>query len=523
MAKKPVQLDANGKRKFGMRDCLAYAAGDLGCNMSFALKGTMAIFWTQVMGMQAWYSILLVIVQVWDAINDPIIGSMIDADRRQYKRNKFLQYILVGSIGLIVGGACVFVPLTDFDYELPKAIIFVCGYVVWDAFYTIANVPYGSLLPLISSDPSDRASLSAWRSIGGLLGNMVPMVILPMLIYDNNVLNPYKTFATAFIMGIFGFFCFIFMIKNTEIRVEQNVTLNEEQPKFNVLKAMGNFMKNRPAVGATLAAMGMFIGMQGATTAVTVTFQSYFKNTSISGLVSAFAMIPIILFTPLARKMVKKYGKKELSVVGSIAYIVGSVILFAGPLGIIPVSEGNTGIDLIVYVIGQLVCSLGLGIYSTVSWAMMGDAIDYNEWKTGSRDEGVVYSLHSFFRKLAQGVGPAVAIAIMGTLGYKNNAYLNSATGEYTHTLIEGVPFDAIDPSAFSWDVSSKIRMLVAILYLVAGIMQLIGLGLIYNLDKKTLAKMSSELGRNVESDDVIVPTFNDDNDNPFAENQVNE
>ena len=81
------------KRPFEMKDKLAYAAGDLGCNMSFALKGTMALFWTQVMGMGLWYSLLLVIVQVWDAINDPLIGSIIDADNRQYKRNKFLQYI----------------------------------------------------------------------------------------------------------------------------------------------------------------------------------------------------------------------------------------------------------------------------------------------------------------------------------------------------------------------------------------------------------------------------------------------
>ena len=92
--KKAPQLDANGKRKFGIRDSVAYAAGDLGCNMSFALKGTMALFWTQVMGMSAWYSLLLVIVQVWDAINDPLIGSIIDADKHKYKRNKFLQYIL---------------------------------------------------------------------------------------------------------------------------------------------------------------------------------------------------------------------------------------------------------------------------------------------------------------------------------------------------------------------------------------------------------------------------------------------
>ena len=77
--KKEKKLDVNGKRPFGIRDSVAYAAGDLGCNMSFALKGTMALFWTQVMGMGLWYSLLLVIVQVWDAINDPLIGSIIDA------------------------------------------------------------------------------------------------------------------------------------------------------------------------------------------------------------------------------------------------------------------------------------------------------------------------------------------------------------------------------------------------------------------------------------------------------------
>ena len=169
---------------------------------------------------------------------------------------------------------------------------------VWDAFYTVANVPYGSLLSLISKEPADRASLSAWRSIGSLVGNMLPMVILPFLIYnEDKSLNGPMVFVAALVMGVLGFICFQFMIKNTEIRVDTEMTVSEEKQKFNVFKAMGNFLRNRPAMGATLAAMGMFIGMQGATTAVSVTFQIYFKNPEISGLISMFAMIPIIAFT----------------------------------------------------------------------------------------------------------------------------------------------------------------------------------------------------------------------------------
>ena len=500
-----VKTSKGSPRAFGLRDSIAYAAGDLGCNMSFALKGTMAIFWTQVMGLSAWYSLLLIVVQVWDAINDPLIGSMIDADRRQYRRNKFLQYIMIGSFGLIVGGACCFLPFAGAPVWA-KCLIFIGGYVIWDAFYTIANVPYGSLLSLISDKPEDRASLSAWRSIGSLVGNMIPMIILPFIIYDkNDNLKGNVVFLAALIMGALGFICFQFMIRNTEIRVEQELKCNEDQPKFNVFKALKNFAKNRPAVGATIAAMGMFLGMQGAATAVTVVFHSYYKNAQISGIISMFAMIPILAFTPLARKMVVKYGKKELSIVGTICSIIGAAGLFI----VIPNSKG---LDLVLYVVCQLIYSLGLGVYSTVSWAMMGDAIDYNEWKTGNREEGVVYSLHSFFRKLAQGLGPAAALLIMGPLGYVNNAYVGADgkdVGQFiTNELADGTievtdqlnPLfnpdlvDKINPSFFDAGTALNMRILVAALYLISAAMQFVGLALVYNLDKKTLGKMNEEL-----------------------------
>ena len=473
MAKKTPALDANGYRKFGMRDCLAYAAGDLGCNMSFALKGTMAIFWTQFMKMDLWYALLLMIVQVWDAINDPLIGSIVDADKHKYKRNKFLTYIWAGSIGLIIGGACCFLPFPNAPVWA-KFIIFIAGYVLWDAFYTVANVPYGSLLSLISNDVQDRASLSAWRSIGSIFGNMLPMVILPFIIYDkdNNLIGE-RVFIAALIMGVLGFICFQFMIRNTTIRVETNIELKEDQPKFNIFKAFGNFMKNRPAVGATIAAMGMFIGMQGATTAVTVVFQSYFKNVQISGIVQLFSMIPIVVFTPLARKAVARFGKKELATFGSLCSV-------AAALGLFVITPDNTGMDLVVYVVCQLIYSLGLGIYSTVSWAMMGDAIDYNEWKTGAREEGTVYSLHSFFRKLAQGMGPSLILIVMVALGY---------VGENEGNQV--------------WQVAVNMRYLVAGTFLFSAILQFVGLGLVYNLDKKTLAKMNEELGRDNSAEEI--------------------
>ena len=532
MAKKPVTLDAKGYPKFGIRDKLAYAAGDLGCNMSFGLKSTVQTFWLVYMFMETGlFSILLLLVQAWDAINDPLIGSLIDNDRRKYKLGKYKTYILIGAICLLVGGAAVFLPFPNASTAV-KAVLFVGGYLIWDAAYTMANVPYGTMLNIVTTDDQERASLSVFRSIGGAFGNLLPGIILPMLIWQkvtfdpanptwfldkieipegaesafapekfltnpvtgqayqagDKVLSPLTggqievllgehVFWAALIMGIIGFLFFIFMIKNITIRGNEYAQLNQESEKVNLFKSLGAFLKNRPAVGCTIAAMGMFMGMQSATTANTIMFATHFGQASLSGLVMMVGFMPMFFFMPFATKLVKKHGKKEVASVGSIAGLVGGAILC-----IFPLCPFN--LQLPVYMIGLVFFGLGMGFYNCVSWAMMGDAIDYQEWKTGKREESVIYALHSFFRKLAQGIGPAAVIAIMGTslIGYE------SALG-------------TIGQSA---ETAANLCWLVAGLYTFSAICQFVGVALIYNIDKKTLAQMSADLQRDVTADDRI-------------------
>ena len=482
---KQRQLDANGKPKFGMIDKIAYAAGDFGCNMSFSLKGTVQTFWLAFMMLETGLlSALLLIVQIWDAINDPLIGSMIDADKRKYKMGKFKTYIFVGALGLLVAGALVFLPFPNAD-KWVKVLLFIAGYVIWDACYTIANVPYGSMLSLVTEDPGERAQLSTWRSVGSMLGNMLPMMLLPMLIW-RNVLdengNPQKNpetgenvqellgervFWVALIMGVLGFIAFMFMIKKITVRVDEStVKTNEATEKFNVFKAFGNFLKNRPAVGATLAAMGMFLGMNSASTAIAIMFTVYFGNGGLSGIVSVVGFLPMLLFMPFIKKIVSKWGKKEASVVGAFASLAGGALMFIFPL------IGSKTAALAVYMGALVIFGLGMGIYTCVSWALMADAIDYNEWKTGKREEGTVYSLHSFFRKLAQGVGPSIVLLLMGFLGYDSDVKVGLQSAQ----------------------TATNMCWLVAGLYLFSALLMLVGLAVIYNLDKKTMAKMKEEL-----------------------------
>ena len=463
---KPVTLDANGYRKFGIMDKLAYAAGDFGCNMSFALKSTVQIFWTQYMGVSLEaMAVLMMIVQVWDAINDPLIGSLVDADKKTYKRNKFLQYIFVGSIGLIAGASVMFLPFPQAPMVL-KYIMFVVGYILWDAFYTIANVPYGSVMSLITTDPSERASLSVFRSIGSMAGNLVPPIILPFLIYDaNDNLKGNTVFWAALIMGGIGFICFQFMIKNTVVRVEQNVTCNEDEGfNFNVFKSFGSFFKNRAAVGATLAPVGQFIGMYGASYATTAMYQSYFNAVELSGIMGMISYIPMFAFMPFATAIVKKFGKKETVAFGSVITLVGYTLLL-----ILPLPANATG--MIMWAACSALAGIGGGVYSCVSWSMMADAMDYGEWKTGVREEGTTYALHSFFRKLAQGIGPSIGMVVAGALGF-----VESMGGNQT------------------FEVALRMRYQAAAFYLLSGVLQFIGLAIVYNLDKKTMAQMQADL-----------------------------
>ena len=523
MAKKPVQLDERGYRKFGMRDKLAYAAGDLGCNMSFSLKNTVQTFWLVYMMMETGlFSILLLIVQAWDAINDPLIGTIIDKDKRKYKLGKYKTYILIGAISLLVGGAAVFLPFPNADTWV-KAVLFVLGYVIWDAAYTFANVPYGTMLNLVTENNEERASLSVFRSIGGMVGNILPMVLLPMLIWNKVTFDPNNTswfldkieipegaeaafapenflsnpvtgeayavgdkvlspltgnqievllgdrvFWTALIMGVIGFFCFLFMIKTITIRGNEYAKLNDDGGETgNLFKSFSTFLKNRPAVGCTIAAMGMFLGMQSAGTANTIMFATHFGKASLSGVIMLFSYLPMFIFMPFATKLVKKFGKKEVATIGSVIGLFGGAILMVFPLF-------PKNLQLGVYMIGQVFFGLGLGFYNCVSWAMMGDAIDYQEWKFGMREESVVYALHSFFRKLAQGIGPAAVIALMGTplIGYVSS-------------------LGTIGQSA---ETAGRLCWLVAGLYTFSAVCQFVGVALIYNIDKKTLAKMQEDL-----------------------------
>lgn len=476
--RKMMQKENTTPRPFGMRDKLSYAAGDCACNFSFALKSYLFLFYTQFIGLPVTvWSIIILIAQIWDAINDPIVGSLVDAIKPG-KRGKYNSWIFYGSIILLVSGAGLFIPIPNAPMWV-KIVVASLGYFLWDLSYTMVNVPYGTMAGVITSDSTERAELSTWRTIGSMVPNFLLMVLIPIIVYDeNNKLLGDRVFFVALIFGVLAFFLFQWMMKTTVIRVEMPDTTKQAKKKFNYGRAIAHFFKNRSIVGVTLAGMVMFIVFNGMTAANAVLVQSYFKASQISGLMNMITVIPYVICIFITKPLVKKFGKQDASAYPILLGVVGAIVMlvYDPPMNI-------TG-----YIIWQclvFLVSLGYSVFSFTTWAMVADAIDYNEWKTGERDEGTTYGIFTFGRKLAQGIGASAIGLLLIAVGYVES------TAE-----VQTV------------EVAHNIKNLVAGLYLGGMVLMFLCLKFMYNIDKKTVAEMEAALGRN--SDQLIGETGED-------------
>ena len=470
---------------FGTKDKLAYAAGDFGCNMSFALGGTFfTLFYTQYIGIPSLlFAGILVFLKIWDAINDPLIGVIIDGSKPRAKgiySGKFKRFIFMGSIALVLASALTFIPIPNADLWV-KITICILGYMIWDISYTVANVPYGSLAAAITADSVERSQLSMWRNLGAFFAQIPIMILLPYILFDDDEnLVGARLFWVALILGIVGFFAFQFCIRSSVERVslhpssmksqeiDQNILQAESsKPKFNYINALKNFFTNRGALGITFAICSFFLGMYGGATASTVMFQSYFKNAQISGLISFILMLPMFFVMPFVKPIVKKYGKKIPSEIGLLLSILGGILMV-----ILPISPNASGIVIII--ICNVLIGFGTGFLMSVSYAMVSDSIDYGELKSGVRREGTIYSIHSFFRKAAQGLGPAMVLVLMVWLGYDES--LGAAQTAQT---------------------ALNMRYLVAALNLFTAVLAWICMKFIYNIDRKMIKEIERGLGRN--------------------------
>ena len=500
----------DGVRKFGFRDKLAYAMGDFGCNMSFALNGTLTTFYTMYVGLSTEImALLIILLKVWDGINDPIMGAIIDKFKPKKGGSKFKPFIFWGAIALVVSGAMVFLPVKDAP-DWVKILVCIVGYLVWDTAYTVVNVPYGSMANVITDVPEERASLSMWRSIGAMIANLPVMVLLPMIMYQDYVIDGVtqlhpetgkaleilvgeRVFFVALIMGVLGFFSFMFLIKGTTERVKvQEVSETEmSKEKVNYFKVIKSFAKNRAAIGMTVASIFQLIMMNGLAVATNALYKDFFNMGSESGIFMLVSYLPLIGVMPAIVPLVKKFGKKEATQWPLLLGVLGGTLMMIIPKSVFLAKGG-----IVIWAVLSLLVSLSFAVFATVGWAMVADCIDYQEMQTGRREEGSVYAIYSLGRKIAQGLGASVVLLFLGWLGFQEAGF--EMVGDMKIEM----------PAIQTPEVANRIRLLVGGVYLVCSLVQFVMIKWVYPLTKEKVAEMNEKLGR---TNEVKVSLNNDD------------
>lgn len=402
-------------RPFGMRDKIGYAFGDMGCNFSFQLVSSyMYLFYTQCIGLSAKHWAWIIIVsKVWDAVNDVLIGSLVDRTRIS-KKSKFMPWISIGSVGLVVFSIMIFTPVSNFS-QIGKILWCLGSYCLWSVAYTMINVPYGSLHSVITEDPKQRTTLSTFRSIGAALPAVLVM-ILPKLVYKDNVLSANNLFIVTIVFSIAAFFAFFGLRK----MVTERVVREDKVEKVSYISTVKSYFTNRAMVGITIATVAVVIFYNSSMSVNNLVFQFYFNDAEKASLAMIASYLPLVAFMPFASNIVAKVGKKKLLTISGLVSVIAGIVML-----ILPITPDFKGI--IIYVVGLMFVNTGCCVFQIIVWAIVADCIEDSYRKKGVREEGSLYALYSFFRKLAQGIGSALVALSLSSVGYIESSSVQTA------------------------------------------------------------------------------------------------
>lgn len=419
-------------RPFGFRDKLGYLFGDFGNDFTFILS-TMVLmkFYTDVIGVSAAVvGAVMMIARLVDSVTDVTMGRICDRSRIT-KAGKFKPWLLRMCGPVAVASFLIYQSSLANASMTVKIIWLFVTYILWGSvFYTSINIPYGSMASAISSEPGDRQSLSTYRTMGGMLAGMFVGVGLPLLAYEKNaagldVIVGSKVTAVAGVFSVLAVICYILCYCLVTERVRPEAPPDALR-KNSVGRMLINAVKNRALISIIVASIFMLLSQLTMQNMAAYVFPDYYGNAKAQSVSTVAMMGGMVIAAVIAKPLVKRFGKAEISIVSSLFAGIICVILFI----VRPSSVGW-------YIGFQSLCWLGLGVFSMVNWALITDVIDYSELKNGIREDGSVYALYSFARKLGQAAASGLSGILLTVIGYSSE---NAAAGlGQTSEVLDGI------------------------------------------------------------------------------------
>ena len=453
-------------KPFGFKDKLGYLLGDLGNDFSFMFSSTfLMIFYTKVWQIPASIvGILFLTSRFLDAFTDIGMGTLVDKVAPT-KDGKFRPWIKRMAGPLAIMTFLMFQSGLASASMTVKIVIMFITYILWGSIcYTAINIPYGSMASAITDVPEERAELSTWRSLGASVASLIINSFAPLFIYYTDASGNKLVSSTNFtiIAGIFSlcsFICYMLCFKLTTERVKFEKKNNDKKEKTSFFKNFGLILKNRALIAMICASIILLLSQLTVGTMNQYLYADYFKNIGALSIYSAAGLPINLVLAAFITVVAAKFGKKELGALG---------MIFAGALYVVAFALKITNPWIFVGI--TVLSTVGTACFNLLIWANITDIIDYQEVLTGKRDDGTIYGMYSFSRKIGQALAGGLGGFILSFIGY------NSASSTQTAEVVNSI-----------YTVST---IFPGVCYIVIGLIMVFA----YPLSKKVIAENSKKL-----------------------------
>jgi GPH family glycoside/pentoside/hexuronide:cation symporter len=449
----------------GAKDKIGYAMGDFGSCLVFGLtQSVMNKYYTDGLGIAvASVLIMTIIARIWDAINDPIWGRLIDGAKPKAD-GRYRRWIKIFAVPVALSAVLMFVGNPTWAHST-KLVYIYFTYILFGMLYTCINIPYGSLAQVITSNDKERSALSVFRSIGSVFGAL-PAMVLAGVMYTKiseteSVVSPTKVVIGAGVIALLSVLAYLLCYRWTKERVVSQPAPREKGQTMQVIKVL---LKSRPFMAVSLASM-LFLAAQMFPQGYNpYLFHHYFNQPGLSWVPTVAQYLPVAVIMLFAGRLGNKYGRREVCSYGILLAAAFYLLLFVLAL------FGFSSIWL--YIAACLASGVGTAFIFLLIWALATDAIDYNKVKFGLNDEATSYAFYSFMRKLGQTVATILINVPLLKIGYEGSK-LNT---------------EKLTPEALQSMYNSSV-MIPAVLFLLVFIL----LRFVYPLSKQKIDELQVE------------------------------
>lgn len=423
------------KENVGRIQVGAYGMGNFACQLSFTMVNMyLAYFYTDVFGLSAAaVATLLLVAKVWDGINDPMMGALMD---KTYTRvGGYRTYMIAGAAALVL--------FTILTFSVPgfgdsgKLFYAYVTYIGLGMAYTVMNVPFNALPSRMTDNPKRLNQLfasSMWA--GGLGSTVLGMCTMPLILMLGNGVQEAGYQKTAIVYAVVSLPMVLLMVRlckeNPDIAKAKEITAAKEGEKgtsfFGFIKSI--FTNKNLLCVYVYMFCAMFSQIGRASTAFYYYMFCVGNMAWASVLMSVSGLVGLVLI-PFVPALIGKYGKKKVVIVSQIIQIIGLIMMFAGPYTNIPYT-----------IAANLVYGLGGG-YSACVGAMIVDALDNYEYRTGVRNDGVAFAFNGLMTKISAAIAGSIGLMVMAAFGYTNGADLTERALTGINTGVNIVPLAA--------------------------------------------------------------------------------